>query len=426
MNLIAVAIALITLFLFILFFTRPNYIIALYAITRPIIQPFIFLHHKLYFLPYSVLWAVILPITLVVNYFLKSWRLVFYNSLSFILILLLAVLSIPYSIDYQASVDGLMKLLVDFSAFCIAYNSVKTYKDVDKIIVSITLSSIVPLLFGFYQSITGQYDQIFSRVGAIDRVSSLFGVGNAYGIYLSITMCAALIMLLRKDLSSKVRMFYIAMFSLMVASQVLALNRGTWIAFSLAATFSVFVFHKNIRIRWFVLGALVIMLAFSSTIYKRFTEEGTKWTGEEKDTFQDRIDTWANLVPLIYKRPLLGYGVGTTGSTEEQNGIQQPHNDYVKLAMDLGLPGVIVYIYFLMTLSLFYLKRRRGRFDRIIHYNFPMAVLTCYMIIISTTQNIIFNMTNFVFFLILNGAVIKINYIHLSMESSRRSLTGNT
>jgi O-antigen ligase len=417
MNLVAILLSIISAILFFVLLKRPNRIIGLYTITRPLIQPFVFLNYKLLFIPYSSLWAIILPSALLFNYLRNGWRLLFYNSLTLLLLVLFAVLSMPFSIDLHASVEGLLKFLVVYSALIISYNSVKSSEDADKIINFIILSSIVPLIFGFYQAFIGEYDQIYSHVGSVDRVNSLFGVGNAYGIYLSITMCATLIMLLRKDISKNARAFYFIIISLMAISQILALNRGTWIALSVAMIFSIVKYLKKIRIRWFIIGGLIILLAFSNTIYTRFTDEGQKWTGEEKDTFQDRIDGWLYLLPLIAKRPILGHGVGTTGQTVEINGILQPHNDYVTIAMDIGIPGVILYILFLASLAIFFLKRSNIRFKMLVHYNFPMTILTTYIIIISMTQNIVYNMINFVLFLFLNGAIIKLNYLHLNSTS---------
>ncbi|MCU7918324.1 MAG: O-antigen ligase family protein [Candidatus Thiodiazotropha sp. (ex Epidulcina cf. delphinae)] len=409
MTILAIVVAITTILLTIYSVLKPGRILAIYAISRPIIQPFIFLQYKLSIIPYSIIWALILPATYAINSLRGGWRFLCYKSAPLLVILILALMSFAYTVDVKASVEGLFKLVTVFCAFGIAYNSVKSYRDADNIINSVIFASFIPMLFGFYQVVTGNYDQIHAAV--VERVNSVFGVGNAYGIFLSISICAALMMLLRKNLAIRARTLFISLLSLMVVSQILALNRGTWLALSSAVIIALFPYRRKVTIRWFIIGATIIAVAFSGIIYNRFTEESYNWAGDKRDTFKGRVEYWQRMVPLILERPILGYGVGTTGEIRDENGLLPPHNDYVRLAADIGIPGSIVYSYFLISLALFYLRRRNDYRDVLLRYNFPMAVLSSYIVIISMTQNIIYNLTNFVFFMILNGAVIKLNIL---------------
>lgn len=409
MNILAQALAIITTTAIIFSVFRPSRVLTIYLISRPIIQPFIFLQYKFYFLPYSVVWALILPIVYVVNLLRGRWTVFCYKSTPLLILLFIGLLSFPFTIDIRASIIGLIKLTTVFCAFGIAYNSVNNLKEADTVIKSVILASIIPMMFGFYQEITGNYDQIYNA--AVNRVNSVFGQGNTYGIFLTNTMCAALVVLLSNKLSRKSRIIFTVIFGAMVASQVFALNRGTWIAMTIGIIVSLYPYRKKVKIRWFVLGGLVVAILFSSVIYERFTDEGYRYTGEKKDTFMGRVRYWQYLTPLILERPLLGHGIGTTATANDERGLLAPHNDYIRLAVDIGVIGSMVYMYFLISLALFYLRRRNRFKDTLFRYNFPMAILTCYIIIISTTQNIIYNLTNFVIFMILNGIVIKLNVI---------------
>lgn len=418
MTYIAVALAVITLAVITFSLLKPARALSAYIITRPMIQPFIFLQHTVLGIPYAYIWGGMLPVLYLVNLTLRRWVLVCHKMIPLFIILFLSAFSMAVSIDAVASVAGIVKIIAAIAAYGVAYNIVKDTESAENIIKAIVISSIVPLLFGFYQSITGEYDQLWESV--TQRTNSVFGVGNGYGIYLSITMCALMILLLQKGMSKKTRLVYLAIFAGMAASQVLALNRGTWIALSGAIAVAIIPYRRKIKLRWFVAGGVLIAVFFSGTIIERFTVTTYRWDGTEADTFGDRINYWQQLLPQVMERPLLGHGIGTTGEIE---GSRPPHNDYIRFAMDIGIPGALVYMYFLLSLALFYFRRikyRRG--NELWRYNFSMLVLTIYFIVISSTQNIAESPTNLGFFLVLNGMVVKLNMLKPAAKHSPRQV----
>jgi len=405
MNTAAQILAVVTLAVVLFSLLKPHRVLSVYIITRPMIQPFIFLQQTLFGVPYSLLWAGILPVVYAINVFYGRWKIFCYKSLPLLAILALSILSMAVSVDLELSYAGAVKITCAVLAYGAAFNLVRGGESANKIITAIVLSSVIPLAFGLYQAVTGQYDQIYSSV--TDRVNSVFGVGNAYGIYLTITMCAAIMLISQPDLKRNTRLFYIGLLAAMCASQVLALNRGTWIALVLAIGVSLLPYRRKVKIRWFVIGGLVLGMAFSGVIVKRLTETTYRYDGTEANTFQGRIDYWNYLMPQILEKPVLGHGIGTTG---EVPGSRQPHNDYLRFAMDIGIVGSLLYIYFLVSLAWFFFSRLRTRRGRELwRYNFPMSVLNIYFIIISSTQNITVSFINFGFFLMLNGAIVRLN-----------------
>lgn len=419
MNILVMLIAAISLAAIAFFILKPARVLAIYAFTRPIIQPFILLNYKLVGIPYSYLWALILPAAYAVNFFGGRWKLICYKSTPLFVLLIIAVLSSVVSIDIGASVEGTIKLLSGFLAFGMAYNSVKNMKQANTIIMAVVLCSVVPMIFGYYQFAIGNYSQI--HFAAVQRVNSVFGVGNAYGIFLSITICASLMLLLNPGADKKVRFLVLGLLASMVASQVLALNRGTWLALTCAILIALVPYRKKVKIRWFIAGGIIIAVVFSGVIVKRFSETTYRYDGEVKDTLAGRVETWQMLAPHIMERPILGHGPGTTEDSDEGGGDTRlaPHNDYVRLAMDVGLLGCAVYIYFLLSLPFFYLRKRAVLRGSLWRFNFAMGVLTTYFIVISATQNIVYNLTNFGLFLILNGVVIKLNVLEANATSVR-------
>ena len=69
--------------------------------------------------------------------------------------LFIALLSIANSLDIGMSFIALMKLLSLIALFLLAYNLPKSLDDALKIIKVILISSVIPIVYGIYQLITG-------------------------------------------------------------------------------------------------------------------------------------------------------------------------------------------------------------------------------------------------------------------------------
>lgn len=419
MNTLAYIITGLTLAIIVFSITTPRRILATYVITRPLIQPFIFLQLTFFGLPYSVIWAGILPFMVLTSLILKRWVIFCARSWPLWVLLALSVASLPGSIDTATSINGIIRMVSALLAFIAAYNIVKSTQDVDAIARAIAFAAIIPLLFGFYQELTGNYSQIHTSV--TDRVNSVFGVGNAYGIFLTITMAPVIMALLKKGLNRKWFYFYLTILAAILVSQILALNRGTWVALTFGILVALIPYRRRVKLRWIVVPAFLIAIVFSGVIIERFTTTHIRWDGTEANTFLNRQSMWTSMIPMILEKPILGHGIGTTGEVGE---FKAPHNDYLRMAMDLGVMGGLIYAYFLVSLAtLFFFSRKSTGEMQLWKYNFPMTVINIYIVIISATQNVTHSFINFGFFLILNGAVIKLNRIQAMNNKPRGLLT---
>lgn len=93
------------------------------------------------------------------------------------------------------------------------------------------------------------------------------------------------------------------------------------------------------------------------------TSSVTSMLDRENDTqksVQHRLNMWENTFAMIKDTPLLGVGIGNWEITYppydkgdiiwEDQAPQRPHNDYVWIAAELGLLGIFVYAWLLVTL----------------------------------------------------------------------------
>ncbi|MCU7926562.1 MAG: O-antigen ligase family protein [Candidatus Thiodiazotropha sp. (ex Dulcina madagascariensis)] len=393
-----------------------------YIIIRPLIQPFAWLQYKLFSLPIAFPFSItLIVIGLILPVINRRWNLFVRKSGLFVIYLSIAILSTALSDDIILSVATIAKLITVWFLFNISYNSVATESDALRIIDALIVSSLIPLLIGFYQAFTGQYNMIHDA--EVDRVSSVFGTGNDYGIFLTF-ITAALIIRLYLTNVKWMKLVVIIVMLMVLVSQVLSLNRGTWIALLLGFFVSAVKYRRYLNFKWLVVGGTVFMLMFSGRIIERFNEledpAGVHYSGV--NTLEGRLNHWTALMPVVMERPLLGYGAGMTSIVSQKTiGNQhKPHNDYLLVCLETGILGLFAYVAFLIRIFIHFILRHVS--NDLWMWNFSMLMLIVYFIIISGVQNIVQSIMNFAIFMIFVAVVLKINYL---ARTNKRTLNRN-
>lgn len=386
----------------------PVHVAAVYLIIRPLLQPFSLLQQDVFGIPIGALPSMLLiPIAFLNAVFRKKYRFFVGHIIFLYLLLMFSILSIYNSSDYLASLEAIIKLLVGIGMFLLVYNGIDNVKKVRLLLWSFAVSAIIPILFGFYEIISGNYGLLHQAT--VERVSSVFGIGNAFGIYMSIVMIAIL-MLFLLETAHKKRMVLLVLLGLLVVLQVFALNRGTWIALFLGTLISSIFYKKKIQFRWFVLAGMLVALFFAGQIITRFSDiDRVDESGRTHNTFEGRVEYWQKIIPLIAKRPVIGYGVGTSEEVTYKylKNETPPHNDYVRLALEIGVPGAMIYMLFLFFELLRNFKKALSK--DLWQINYPMFILILYFSIISITQNIVYTVINFPMFTAMVGLSLKCN-----------------
>lgn len=397
------AILLVSVAILLGFIFSPLNLSMVYVVMRPLLQPFATLRYSFFGLPTTAVHSLIILLAgivcvvrggrIMVKHVLLLYVLLFYSSISFY-----------YTPDAAEALGGLLKLLTAISLFVIVYNSLNSFADGVRFMQAVTYSSVIPILVGFYQKFSGNYSLFTSST--MDRADSVFGVANAYGIYLSLATIPTITLIL---LNVK-RKTNILILGLILASQVIALNRGTWIAFSFAVVCSSAMYIRRIKIRWIIAAFLLIGGVFSGTIISRFVAlEDPSVYGTKHNTLELRVNYWTTMLPIVMEKPIAGYGLGSARFVSEKylHTADVPHNDYLRFAMEIGIPGTIIYISFLLFefFRNFILAVKKSKWQ----LNYSMLILIIYYIVISATQNIYFNLVNFPLFLALVGMSMKLN-----------------
>jgi len=371
-----------------------------YIFFRPLLQQYAMEGHTVFAnIPLTGTFSLILVVySLVVCIARKGYSLLPANVIFIYLLLLWSVISFINSIDPVWSTGCVLKILSAVALYSLIYNSIQTPSDARKVLYSIVLAAIVPMVIGYYQFIFAAGGR--GLAGLATRVKGTLGMANAYGIFLSICFCSVMILLLRQEKRWH-RNFLILILSSILVSTIIALNRGTWIALAVALLFGYVGYWSKVKARWIIICGVLLAVIFSGMVVQRFMQlkETEHW--QRTNTLGRRIEMWKDVMRLIPQHPINGFGIGTAPHVYKRSYGDKavPHNDYIRLFLEIGMPGLLLYLIFLF-------KELYRNIKLIFHQenwfvNFPVLVCVIYWIIISSVQNIVYHVVNFPLFLAL-------------------------
>lgn len=390
--------------MFFLFFSPIN-IIMFYIFFRPLVQPFAYHKYTLISeVPLTSIFSLILIASAYVNALFKKENKLNHSSLiPLYLLLFFSLFSFINTTNYLVSMGGLLKILSGISMYILAYNSIEDEHSIKRILWAFVLCSIIPMATGYYQYFTGTGHEWKGVYYASKRPDSCLGEWNIYGEFLCINIIATLILFLKEKRFNKKKIFLSLIILSLIISLILSMNRGSWISLFLGLMFATLIYKKRIKFKWIVFAGLLITISFGGIIYERFEELRKSKDGYSQNTLQARIDYWNRLIPIVLDKPWIGHGLETAIIEGEMpyKKILAPHNDYIRLGLEIGIPGALFYLVFLLIVFLRSVEQKY-HIDKW-EINFPVLIIICYFIILSAFQNIIYNVTIFPMFMALLG-----------------------
>lgn len=170
-----------------------------------------------------------------------------------------------------------------------------------------------------------------------------------------------------RPVSPRLRLVLIGALALFVANLALvSTGRSAHVAIVVAAALCAFSLAKARWRWWAAAGALLVgvaILSSSSMVRERFAkgyeEIGTANTVTTETAIGSRIVIWSITRDLIARHPLLGYGMGGFSTAYAQEiqerrdlawraEVQDPQNEYLRLMVDAGIPGVLAFAAFVL------------------------------------------------------------------------------
>lgn len=104
-----------------------------------------------------------------------------------------------------------------------------------------------------------------------------------------------------------------------------------------------------------VLVLAVVLVALGAAVYLGAIAAIAELFGKDV-TFSGRTAIWEQLMPLIYQRPLMGYGFALFRQPEIMARFvsvtfdaRSTHNTYLELALNIGIPATVLWVAFLLA-----------------------------------------------------------------------------
>jgi len=301
---------------------------------------------------YVAFFAFLIPSFLLVKCLSKDEGLYFDSfDLLFVPLGLLLLISFP---QWNSMSKGFLGF---FFLFLVPYFEVlilRSYFDEKNFNYSLLVFIAMSLVFNL--EVLAAVLKVFSQGGYSVVALHSIGIGWAYSNYIAALANLFIPLNLAVFLTTRSKVRYIVLFNLIALffSMLITISRGGFLTFLLSIiTFGVSLAIAEGKLKYvagifFVIGG--ILLIIFKTIFGQLLLFRFAFTVVSNASIQNRFRMWAQAVEIIKKNPLIG-----SGPYQKQvfSGVlltENPHNYYLKIGMDAGVIGIILFVAILILL----------------------------------------------------------------------------
>lgn len=289
-------------------------------------------------------------------------------------------------------------------AFLLACWAVKDRKGLNAIVVATLVAAPVPVAIGLEQFASGH----FSLHGSEKSIQGPFTHPNYFAFYLVVVLVVGLVAFIESRLVWQ-RTLLGVLLALAGFCLLETYTRGAWIGFAIAVMVLGAARYRSL----FVAGALALAIAafaFPGTVHKvnqRFGDLSSRSESAAPSSWNWRTGEWRRMLHFGYDAPLTGQGFASyTRLTVKEFGTQDPqyqtvadpnhpatssqgfaaHNDYVRMFVEMGVPGLLLWLGVLTGLASTAWRLRRR--DGLGPWAVASAALALALIVMSAADNI--------------------------------------
>lgn len=268
---------------------------------------------------------------------------------------LLMLIQTATSVYFMGSIRDLVIHTGGFMYLIFMINEVKTEEQLHGVIVAVSVAATILALYGIYQYIVGvdvkkEWVDTSSNSAIRARAYSVFGNPNIFAEYLvmAIPLTVGIFWSTKRD---GVRLLFLAMFLLQVASLFMTMSRGGWLGLAVAAFVFVCLVRKELLLLAIpLMGAGVFFVPAS--IVNRFM---TIFNFADSSTSY-RFKIWEITETMIHDHFLVGLGLGHLPFKMifEQYirtmPIYHAHNTFLQVFAEMGVIGFVLFMIFIVSI----------------------------------------------------------------------------
>jgi len=329
-------------------------------------------------------------------------------------LLLVAIASGYQSIDRVATLEEFIKLANLGIVFVIAYAYVTSINHYRSLATALSAAFIVPVIVACYQ--------LFSNTGyaasVSDRLLGTFGHPNSFAFGLVLAIGLYIVLRAHSLYSSRIPWLPLA---LLIPLLIGTYTRGAWIGAAIVGFVYGIRYHARMTLFFFflILSALFVLFRAPSILPSPISQlpalQRITFQDEETSSFDWRKRVWFEMRGKLSAVPLFGYGFGnftalrkTTVSYETDLLALEAHNDYLRLAIELGYPGLLLYAAFYVSVLSVLLRALWHRpHDLILQktYVAVTAVVVAFLVMAVADNVLQSTAVNWILFALMGGTV---------------------
>lgn len=267
-----------------------------------------------------------------------------------------AALSSIMSLDLFTTVTEWLRLLSLVIIFVVAYQVAKDRPHaLTRLVPVIAIAMTVPVLVALGQLLTATG---LSFGGLDNRVSGTFGHPNVLGFYLVITLSLLL-------LNYRQSLLYPWLIVMSCLTLLFTYTRGAYLGFAVVQIILGLKYYRKyifigvgsiigLLLGWQLLNAVMIS-TFNYNLNDNDLLRRVTIRAEEADSLAWRVEVFKQMAPKTLPSPFLGYGLGNFVTLRKLGDIglfddPEAHNDYLRLAIEIGFVGLLLYLFFWISL----------------------------------------------------------------------------
>ena len=327
----------------------------------------------------------------------------------FVIFFVLCLISLVFAPDKILGIQDIFRLFSIFIIFILVYDLIKTKRQILHITRFLLLALPIPLAMGFYQIWTKE--DWMDPIGIYDefgRIMGSFVHPNVFAGFLMIFLSIVVFQLLICR-SRAMKIVWGGLILLMIFSLFHTYARGAWIG--TLAMFLVLGILKYRKLLIIIPLIVLVTFLFIPDVSERFLEIPKMVKNfdvkskifrptVERASFQWRLWMWYRSFEkaLAHKNVFLhGYGIGNytifsedfSRNPKTDRGLEA-HNDYLRLLIEIGVIGLLIYVWILFRIWRLCLILY-GRIDDMQLKSFMVIFLSLFVafLVVSLSSNLV-------------------------------------
>ena len=284
------------------------------------------------------------------------------GSLALVGSLALSLASVTWSLDSAEGLRTWLHLGAVAVIFLVAAQAVRTPARLRLLVLVVLISAVVPVITGLYQLATGT---TYTRQG-FSAIVGTFNHSNGFAFYLMIVTTLAIVLLFEARRMAE-RAFAAALLLGATVCFVVTYTRSAWLAIVVILALVGFLQYRQLLVVAtiaLVAGAAAVPSSLG-LVEARFADLSAESSGYSDNSWAWRTENWSRMFHFATERPIQGWGISSYPVLAVQEfGSSNPrfsprrgeaagvyaHNDYLRLAVEVGIPGLLLWLAFLVSL----------------------------------------------------------------------------